>query len=40
MIECQKTEYLPVNFLLFIDIDEMCGGKGEEVALSLLRSYI
>ena len=35
-----KTEYLPVNFLQFIDIDEMCGGKGEEVALSLLRSDI
>ena len=35
-----KTEYLPVNFLQFIDRDEMCGGKGEEVTLSLLRSDI
>lgn len=35
-----KTEYLPVNFLQFIDIDEMCGGKGEEVALHLLKADI
>ena len=35
-----KTEYLPVNFLQFIDIDEMCVGKCEEVALILLRSDI
>ena len=35
-----KTEYLPVNFLQFIDIDEMCVGKCEEVAMSLLRADI
>ena len=33
-----KTEDLHVNFLQFIDVDEMCGGKGEEVALSSLKA--